>query len=80
MWFEWETIEDFNLWHDALCEQLGYPVTPSNQATGKLDKKAQKVTQYTAAIEVESKIIAVVEEDYSQGLTETALRPPRIEI
>jgi hypothetical protein len=80
MWFEWQTIEDFDTWHLALCDQLGYPETARNQATGKLDKKAQPVVAYTTSIECEEKIIAWVEEEHSAGLTETNLRPPIPEI
>jgi hypothetical protein len=76
MWYEWETLEDFELWHQELCEQLGYPITPVNAQTGLPDETAQKVIEYTAPIFVEGKIIAWCEEQYSGGLIETELRPP----
>jgi hypothetical protein len=76
MWYEWDSIELFNEWHDALCLSLGYPLTPVNQATGELDEAAQKVITYTSPLEIENKIIAIVEDDKADGLTLTELRPP----
>jgi len=80
MWFEWQTIEDFDSWHLAICDQLGYPETARNQATGKLDKKAQKVVAYTSSVEVDGKVIAWVEPEHASGLTQTDLRPSTPEI
>jgi hypothetical protein len=75
MWYEWNSIEKFNQWHDALCISLGYPLTPVNQATGEPDETAQKVVAYTNPLEIENKIIAIVEDDKADGLTLTELRP-----
>jgi len=36
-WYEWETLEAFNDWHDALCIELGYPIYGVNEATGEID-------------------------------------------
>jgi hypothetical protein len=74
-WYEWETQEDFDLWHEALCDQLGYPIVSVNQATGEPDESAAMTTAYTTSREVEGKIIADVEEKYAEGLTLTDLRP-----
>lgn len=71
MWYKWTTLEDFNIWHNNLCIQLGYPLTPVNQATGLPDESAQKVTSYTESIPVEDGVIAWVDEEYSNGLQET---------
>jgi hypothetical protein len=79
MWYEWETLDDFELWHQELCEQLGYPITPVNAKTGLPDETAQKVTDYTGPLFVGNKVIAWVEEQYSEGLTATELRPPVID-
>ena len=76
MWYEWETLEDFELWHRELCEQLGYPITPVNAKTGLPDEEAQKVTDYTAPTILEDKVIAWVEEAYASQLNATELRPP----
>jgi hypothetical protein len=76
-WYEWETIEQFNAWHDALCVELAYPIYGVNEATGQIDTSAQATTAYTSAFEVGSKFIAVVEDAYAQNLTPTNLRPAR---
>ncbi len=76
-WYEWNTRADFDLWHNALCESLGYPLIGTNQATGEPDPTAQMTVAYTQAIEIEGKFIASVEAEHAQGLTETVLRPIR---
>lgn len=76
MWYEWEAFADFDVWHQQLCEQLGYPITPVNAETGLPDEEAQKVTDYTTAIIVDTKVIAWVEETYAAELNATELRPP----
>jgi hypothetical protein len=80
MWYEFDSIDDFNVWHTALCESLGYPITPINAETGLPDETAQKVTDYTTPIIVDEKVIAVVEAEYSNGLKATELRPPEPEL
>ena len=80
MWYEWNTQLDFDNWHNALCAELGYPLTGVNQATGLLDENAAKTVAYTTSKLVDNKIIAMVENEYADGLTATDLRPPRIEM
>jgi len=75
-WYQWDTRADFDLWHNALCESLGYPLIGNNQATGLPDPTAQMTVAYTQAIEVEGKFIASVEAVHADGLIETALRLP----
>jgi hypothetical protein len=77
MWYEWDSLEAFNVWHEALKQSLGYPLISTNQATGLPDPDAQITENYTSAIEVQGKFIALVEENYAEGLTSTALRLPR---
>jgi hypothetical protein len=77
MFYQWDTIEAFNAWHDALCNKLGYPIYPINSATGEIDLQAQPTTAYTAPYEVDGLFVAVVEDEYSKGLTPTDLRPTR---
>lgn len=62
MWCEWNNLEDFNIWHNALCIELGIP----NGLT----------TSYTQAYEIEGKFIAFVQDEHSAGLTATELRLP----
>jgi myosin-crossreactive antigen len=75
MWYEWNTQADFDTWHNALCLQLGYPLTGVNQATGLPDEEAAKTSSYTSSKLVGDKIIAMVEIEYADGLTPTDLRP-----
>ena len=74
MWYEWNTKTEFDIWHDALCEELGYPLTGINQSTGLPDKNAQQTTDYTTVYEVEGKWIAWVDSEYADGLTATNLK------
>lgn len=76
MWYEWNTKEDFDNWHNTLCSELGYPLTPVNQATGAPDENAQKTIAYTNVFEVAGKWIALVEPDYADNLILTELRLP----
>lgn len=62
MWYEWNSLEDFNTWHNAICALLNIP----NEHT----------TSYTDVHEVEGKWIAVVHDSESTGLTATELRLP----
>jgi len=61
MWYEWENLEVFNNWHNAICESLGIP----NEQT----------LTYTIPVLIDNKVIAVVHQSESAGLTLTDLRP-----
>lgn len=64
MWYEFESLDDFTTWHDGICVQLGIP---------------DGVTlAYTTAYEVDGKWIAIVADEYSDGLIPTDLRIPEI--
>ena len=78
VWYEWSTKDEFDAWHVELCEELGYPLTGTNQLTGLPDEGTQKTTRYTDATEVEGRWIAWVDDIYSDGLTTTDLRIPYI--
>lgn len=65
MWYEFDSLEAFNSWHDAICASLGIP--------------DESTYAYTTAFEVEGKWIAVVEDQYSDGLDLTELRLPPTE-
>lgn len=62
MWYEFNTLEEFNTWHTGICATLGIP----NENT----------TTYTEAYEVDGKWIAVVHDSEAVGLTTTELRLP----
>ena len=73
--YEFNSEQDFNIWHDNLCLSLGYPSTPINQATGLPDKEAEKTEIYTYLIKVEDRCLALVEDKYSDGLTLSDFKP-----
>ena len=79
MWnfYEWDLLDDFNTWHEAIKTQLGYPLIGINQGSGLPDENACWTTEYTSTKEVEGKFIALVETEYAEGLTPTDLRVPR---
>jgi hypothetical protein len=69
MWYEWDSLEDFNSWHEAKCSELNYP---------ELNQNGDLLTDaYTQSYLVEDKVIAFVEDEHSQGLTITELRIPK---
>lgn len=79
MLYEWNSLEEFNTWHSALCIELGYPLVGINALTGLPDESII-TTEYTRAIQSGDKWIAEVEEKYANGLTPTMLEIPRIEM
>ena len=74
MWYEFNSLDEFNTWHNALCDALGYPLQSVNQATGEVDPDATMTTAYCEPSLIEGKYIAFIEEEYSKGLTPTDLR------
>jgi hypothetical protein len=62
MWYEWESLESFNTWHNQICASLGIP-------------NAQTET-YTRPVLIDNKVIAVVHQSEAEGLMLTDLRPP----
>lgn len=73
--YEFDSLEDFNVWHNQLKEQLNYPLENINQGTGMPDGTFTE--SYTAAIQINDKWVAVVDENYADGLTLTNLRLPK---
>ena len=64
-WYEWNSQEDFDTWHNNLMTTLGYPLDTQPPTTA-----------YTGSRLVQGKWIGIVEESKAQGLTLTTLRPP----
>lgn len=62
MWYQWDSLESFDAWHEAICTSLGIP----NEFTAA----------YTVAYPVEDKFIAFVEDANSEGLVLTSLAFP----
>jgi hypothetical protein len=73
-WYEWDSWEDFNTWHQIKIQELNLPKLSVNQATGEVAVNAQQTTAYTIGHEVENKIIAIVEDEQAEGLKKTVLR------
>lgn len=63
MFYEWDNLESFNVWHDQICQSLKIP--------------DEQTIDYTKPIVVEGKVIAVVHDSEAMGLTPTDLRPPK---
>jgi hypothetical protein len=76
-WYEWNSQEDFNTWHNAIRIKLDYPLAGYIQLTGELDPTAPLTTEYTAVKLVDGKWIGTVEDEQAEGLTPTDLRPPK---
>ncbi len=75
-WYEWDSLQAFDLWHEAKIEELNLPEPSVNQATGEIDVTVQRTEAYTTPHEVEGKIIAIVEDEHAEGLIKTNLRLP----
>ena len=75
-WYEWNSLEDFETWHEPLCVELGYPILSVNQLTGEIDENAQPTVAYTSVMEVDGKWIGLVEDKYAEGLTQIEYTPP----
>jgi hypothetical protein len=59
MWAKFDTLEDFDIWHDVIKEELGIPLPDGI------------TTAYTEAHLVEDgSYSAWVDEEYAEGLTE----------
>lgn len=78
-WYEWNSAEEFDSWHQNLKTALNYPIPSRNQATGEIDESAQWTTDYTTVTQIDNKWIALVEQEHSTLLTPTDLRPKPVE-
>lgn len=75
-WYEWQSVEDFDIWHDTIKTELGLPRL-SVDKNGNPCEPA--IENYTQAIETEGKAIAMVEDEFATHLTSTNLRPPKVQ-
>lgn len=62
MWYEWDSLESFDAWHQIICTSLGIP--------------DDLTTAYTVAYLIEDKFIAYVEDAHAEGLVLTSLALP----
>ncbi len=76
MYYEWNNVEEFNDWHNNLCQTLGYPLIGINQQTGLADETAQKTTSYVDPIILEDRVVAWLEE-YTEGLVPSDYVPEK---
>jgi hypothetical protein len=60
MYYQWQTQEDFDIWHNALCEQLGYP---------EIVNGITITDSYTKGFFYNNLFIAYVDENYADGLS-----------
>ena len=79
MFYFFETLNQFEEWHNALCKTLGYPMPSTNQKTGLVDLNAPITYIYTEAIPYEDGFIAWAETKYAQGLEVSDYQPIRPE-
>jgi len=67
-WVKWDSIEDFNTWHNAIKAELGLP-KPSVDAEGNVIEDSVINTDYILPIIVSDiDIRANVSDDYAAGL------------
>jgi hypothetical protein len=59
MYYQWPTKDDFDFWHSALCNELGYPEIVDNKVI---------TDSYTMAFLYDDVWIAYVDIEYANGL------------
>lgn len=63
MWYFWDSLNKFNIWHEQVKLGLGLPKPGINSATGEIDNNAQMTTDYTEIKSYENGFIAYIEND-----------------
>lgn len=68
MWAIFDSIESFELWHEAIKEKMGYPIYGENAETGEVDFD-NPTTDYTSPVihKEDPRVIAWVG-DENEGL------------
>ena len=74
-WYEWESLENFNSWHETIKVKLGLPRLSIDKRGNSCDPM---VENYTNCVEVEDKFIGMVEDEHATDLTATELRPVEV--
>lgn len=76
-WYEWDSQDEFNAWHETIKAQLGLPKK-------SIDQYGQEclpmIDAYTNPFQVADKWIARVESAYAENLMLTELRLPEPEV
>jgi len=71
MWYKWESIEAFNLWHEQIKQELGLPKL-SVDADGNTIEGSIVNQEYTTPVTMSvNDIRAVVDVNYATNLTPT---------
>jgi hypothetical protein len=73
-WYEWDNLEEFELWHNKIKAEIGLPKLSVNQFGNECLPYNEN---YTDAVIVNDKIIAYVDDHYAADLSVTELRPIR---
>lgn len=63
MWYSWNSLDSFEIWHNEVKNILGIPYPNRNSATNEIDESAQWTVSYTDPMVITSSDIrAYVEE------------------
>jgi len=76
-WYSWNSLEEFESWHELVKESLGLPKL-SIDKNGK--EREPLITEYTKATKVKTKFIAMVSDEFSESLNKTSIRIPKPEL
>ena len=69
-WYKFESKDAFNIWHEALKNELGYPLASVDQDGNEIGEPY--TTDYTLSYEVaDDDIRAMIEIEHGKGLTES---------
>ena len=76
-WYQWTSEAEFVAWHDSIKAQLGLPKMSKDELGNDVEPV---IDSYTAAVQVDDKWIARVEDAYASNLIATEVRPLKPEI
>jgi hypothetical protein len=68
VWYKWDSLEDFEIWHNQIKEQLGIPKLSSNSDGNIVDNSEITDSYTTPFIVSDSDVRAVVENEHNAGL------------
>jgi hypothetical protein len=67
-WYKWQSLADFDSWHNQIKEQLGIPKLSSNSDGNIVDDSTITDSYTTPFIVSDSDVRAVVENKHNAGL------------
>ena len=66
-WYKFSSKEDFDLWHEGIKQQLGYPL-PSKDSDGFVIGEPY-IYEYTSVVQVgDNDWRSIIDEQYAEGL------------